>query len=94
MVVCLFFLPRPKDDILPIGPSYGQATPPGGTFAAVSAEVAHICGVRTDGTLTCWGNNDHGQTVPLDGTVTTGADGVFQPYGGKTDELLVCWVGA
>ncbi len=91
---CFLFLPQPKADILPIGPSFGQATPPEGTFAAVSAGVAHTCGVRTDGTLTFWGNNDHRQTMPLDGAFTTGADGTFQPCGGKTDELLDCWVGA
>lgn len=44
-----------------------EATPPDGTFAVVSAEVAHTCGVWTDGTLTCWSNNDHGLTMPLDG---------------------------
>ena len=35
--------------------SYGQATPPAGTFSQVSAGDDHTCGVRTDGTLACWG---------------------------------------
>ncbi|PYP95483.1 MAG: hypothetical protein DMD34_06665, partial [Gemmatimonadetes bacterium] len=29
---------------------YGQATPPAGTFAQVSAGGSHTCGLKTDGT--------------------------------------------
>ena len=24
----------------------------------------HNCALRTDGRITCWGNNDHGQATP------------------------------
>ncbi len=34
---------------------YGQATPPAGTFSQVSAGGYHTCGLKTDGTLACWG---------------------------------------
>ena len=38
---------------------YGQARPPAGEFASVSAgEEAHTCGVMRDGTVACWGNDD------------------------------------
>jgi len=30
----------------------------------VSAGGQHTCGVRTDGTLACWGQNDYGQATP------------------------------
>ena len=36
---------------------YGQATPPAGTFSQVSAGEHHTCGVRTDGSVVCWGND-------------------------------------
>ena len=35
--------------------TYGQATPPAGSFTAVSAGVWHSCGVRTSGSVVCWG---------------------------------------
>ena len=54
----------------------GQATPPGGNdesqaslegvgdFTAVSAGDSHTCGQRRDGTVVCWGLNDHSQADP------------------------------
>lgn len=34
---------------------------PGTTWARVAAGFAHTCGVQTDGTMWCWGDNDSGQ---------------------------------
>ena len=34
---------------------YGQATPPEGEFASVSAGRGHTCGVRVDGSVAYWG---------------------------------------
>ncbi|MGM0575145.1 MAG: Ig-like domain-containing protein [Myxococcota bacterium] len=40
---------------------YGQSSPPSGTFASVSAggggQRSHTCGLRTDGTVACWGSD-------------------------------------
>jgi alpha-tubulin suppressor-like RCC1 family protein len=33
----------------------GQAAPPDGTFREVATSYFHSCGVRTDGSVTCWG---------------------------------------
>ena len=33
----------------------GQATPPAGSFIAVSTSANHSCGVRADGSVVCWG---------------------------------------
>ena len=35
--------------------TFGQSTPPPGTFIRVSASNSHTCGVRTDNTVSCWG---------------------------------------
>ena len=37
-------------------------------WSTVSAGGLHTCGVRTDGTLACWGHNDIGQATPPEGT--------------------------
>ncbi len=58
--------------------TFGQATPPAGPFAQVSAGGAHSCAVRTDGTLTCWGDNTYGQTTPL--ALTTLTPSVSFPF--------------
>ena len=50
--------------------TYGQATPPAGTFTAVSAGRFHTCGVKTDATVACWGRNGNGQSTPPAGTFT------------------------
>ena len=49
--------------------SFGEATPPDGTFQQVSASGGlHTCGVKTDGTLACWGLDTDGQATPPGGT--------------------------
>jgi len=43
----------------------GQADAPAGTFVHVSAGDLHTCGVRTDGSVECWGDNSAGQAPEL-----------------------------
>ena len=61
----------------------GQATSPGGSFDSVSAGYYHTCGVRTNGTVQCWGLNEDragnvvGQASPPDesfASVSAGAE--------------------
>ena len=40
--------------------SLGQATPPKGEFASVSAGYEAMCGVQADGSVACWGEDDEG----------------------------------
>ena len=43
---------------------YGQATPPAGEFASVSAGEEHTCGVQRDGSVACWGYDSYGKATP------------------------------
>ena len=42
---------------------YGRATPPEGSFVSVSAGYEYTCGVRSDGSLACWGVQARGETA-------------------------------
>jgi hypothetical protein len=44
---------------------YGQVNQaPAGEFKQVGAGGGHACAIRADGTIACWGRNDHGQATP------------------------------
>lgn len=69
---------------------YGQSTPPPGEFRSLSAGGLHTCGVRKDGTASCWGLNLDGQSTAPPGTFRDVAAG----YGfscGSTAEGVSCW---
>jgi alpha-tubulin suppressor-like RCC1 family protein len=81
----------------------GQSTPPAGTFSQVSAGWYHTCGVKTDGTLACWGcafhselsqPTDYGQANPPAGTFLQVGAGYLDSCGIRTDGSLVCWGSA
>jgi VCBS repeat-containing protein len=92
--------------LMAVGPGVGRAaapptgeagvaisTAPVGTIAgSVDAGDFHSCGVKTDGTLACWGSNSSGQLngVPT-GTFTSVSAGAFHSCGVKTDGTLACW---
>lgn len=44
--------------------TFGESTPPPGTFSEVSAGFGHTCAVRLDRMVVCWGDNGHGQAQP------------------------------
>ena len=52
--------------------------PPAGDFIAVKAGKVHTCGVRTDGTVTCWGFGFYGQTKVPRNLRAGQRDGVIQ----------------
>lgn len=53
--------------------------------------VRTLCGVRTDGTVACWGPSEFGQTDAPTGTfLSVSADRYFT-CGVKTDGTLACW---
>ncbi len=77
---------------------YGLASVPSGQFDAVAVGNAHVCGLKTDATVTCWGNAaDRRTSVPTqpDGSVETFAriDAGDDHTCGirQEDASVVCW---
>jgi hypothetical protein len=64
---------------------------PVGTFTSVSVGPAdEACGVRTDGTVDCWGNSYYPSPA---GTFTSISAGDSWACGVRTDETIACWGG-
>src|SRR4051794_30925183 len=64
------------------GPSVAQAAdaspnPPTDIVAALSAGNDSTCEVKSNGTASCWGNNDDGQSIAPVGTFTQVSTGEF-----------------
>ena len=60
-------------------------------FASVSAGGLHTCGVKTDGSVACWGYDHFGQATPPAGEFTSvSADG-SHTCGVKIDGSVACW---
>ena len=60
------------------GDDVGQASPPQGTFVALSVNYGQSCGIRTDTSLACWGTwgeVDHLPTEPGFTMIATGPVG-------------------
>jgi alpha-tubulin suppressor-like RCC1 family protein len=47
--------------------------------------------VRTDGTITCWGQNRFGEATPASGIFTSVAAGDGHSCGVRLDGTLACW---
>ena len=45
-----------------------RTTPPAGSFVSVSGVGGHTCGVRSNGSVACWGWNADGRTTPPAGS--------------------------
>ena len=65
--------------------SSGRITPPAGEFASVSAGGKHTCGVRMDGSVSCWGNNSYRQATPPEGSSPPTAS--IEPLRGEVGRL-------
>ena len=79
---------------------YGQSTPPEGAFVAVAAGSASTCGVKTDGSVKCWGINQPPNLGLIEGapTATNFVDvkiGYTRNYEHAcalaTDGSVTCW---
>ena len=61
------------------------------SFTQVSASAGHSCGVRSDGSVLCWGGNGDGQAVAPSGSFTQVSASVGHSCGVRSDGSVVCW---
>ncbi len=60
-------------------------------FVSISAGPLHTCGVKSDSSVSCWGNNTFGQSTPPVGKFASVHAGWHHTCGVKTDGSVVCW---
>ena len=61
------------------------------TYKAVTAGEFHTCGLRTDNTIQCWGDNRYGAAAAPTGSFQTVTAGEFHTCGLRTDNTIQCW---
>ena len=69
----------------------GKSDPPHGQFSTITAGWEHTCGLRTDNTVACWGNNYQGRSDPPGGQFSTITAGSGHSCGLRTDGTITCW---
>ncbi len=57
----------------------------------ISAGYGKTCGLRSDGTVACWGWNDDGQSTPSTGTFVQVSAGGYHTCGLRSDGTVACW---
>ena len=77
--------------------NWARGTPTSGT-ALTEAQMSfssgsyHTCGLRSDGTSVCWGDNSHDQASPPAGeTFTAISSGYRHTCGLRSDGTAICW---
>ena len=63
----------------------------GSDWASVSAGDAHACGMKTDGSVACWGGEEWGRATPPAGSFGSVSAGALHTCGLKADGTVVCW---
>ncbi len=57
----------------------------------LSAGVDHVCGIKDDNTLICWGDNSQNQADPPDGTFKEVSAGFYFNCALSTKGKVACW---
>ena len=65
--------------------------PPAGIYKAVSSGFDHICAIRADDSVACWGDSMYGQAHPPDGRYMAVAVGRSHSCGLRTNGAVTCW---
>ena len=75
-----------------------QLESPSGSFISISMGVgasgkreSHACGIRTDRSIICWGDNSFGQSDPPEGTFAAVSAGGGHSCAIRTDGTVICW---
>jgi len=67
------------------------AAPQAFAYKQIVAGAHHTCGLKSNGSATCWGFNNHGQSTAPSGTFTQLSAGSHHTCGLKSDGSAVCW---
>ncbi len=57
----------------------------------LSAGTDHVCGIKDDSTLICWGDNSQNQADPPDGTFKEVSAGFYFNCALSTEGTVACW---
>ena len=79
----------PTEDTASATPEHVASVPLGSEV--VSAGGYHNCGVKRDGSVECWGNNEYGQAMPPAGEFATISAGFYHTCGVRRVGALSCW---
>lgn len=60
-------------------------------FASVSSGYKHACELRADGSVVCWGSNEHRQSSPTSQGFTSIDSGAEHTCGLRADGSVLCW---
>jgi alpha-tubulin suppressor-like RCC1 family protein len=71
--------------------TYGESTPPSGTYIAVDAGQDHTCAVNTLSRMVCWGRNDVGQSTLFGGRFSGVSAGNKHSCGIQVSGGVLCW---
>ena len=68
-----------------------RPTTPAGSFVSVSAGGSYTCGVRSDGSVACWGRSGLGAATPPVGSFVSVSAGQHHTCGVRSDGSVACW---
>ncbi len=60
-------------------------------YTSITAGGSHSCGLRSDGTATCWGRNEYGEADAPTGKFTSITAGTLHSCGLRSDGTATCW---
>ena len=60
-------------------------------FTSISAGGYHTCGVKTDSSVLCWGDDTYGQATPPSDSFVSVSAGNHHTCGIKSDVSVACW---
>ncbi|RKZ49790.1 MAG: hypothetical protein DRR16_11345 [Candidatus Parabeggiatoa sp. nov. 3] len=58
---------------------------------ALDSGSHYTCGIKTDNSIVCWGQNHYGQATPPSGTFLQVSAGKRHSCGVQTDQTVACW---